>query len=339
MEFLVSKIYEFFKQNEKSLDDFLKTLPNYINQTDNVNISKFDYSLALHISKLCKFLLNEGLLLQTNTNPLMCICDKYISVNEINSTNPQELLSDIQYGTFDFKYNGFISVFEAFKESVVPIECIKSNGDYDLGTAFYIGNNMFVTAAHCVTKLEKFRLLIGNNPIKLKEVWLSTKDNPDIYDLAIIIAEAPEIRPFQLDKPNVLDNVLLMGYPPIPGMNPVLISEKASIGTDLQRLIEKTAIGQIAAEPASSYFSPMDYFIINARVKGGNSGSPVINEYGKVVGMVFEIPFDSKGGSDSGRYDIMGFGICFPSKYIQELQEEHSVQLLKECQGYFAFND
>lgn len=73
-------------------------------------------------------------------------------------------------------------------------------------------------------------------------------------------------------------------------------------------------------------------------MKGGNSGSPVINEYGKVVGMVFEIPFDSKAGSEGGRYDIMGFGICFPSKYIQELKNAHTTNALKECQGYFTFN-
>lgn len=268
----------------------------------------------------------------------MCICDKYISVGEVNLTNSHEVLSDIQYGAFDFKFNDFVFTFEKFKESVIPIEGVKSNGDHDIGTAFYIGENMFVTAAHCVTGLEKFKLLINDSPIRLNEVWLSAKDNPGIYDIAIIVAQAPNLRPFQLSNPNILDNVLLMGYPPIPGMNPILISEKASISTDLQRLIQKTAKGQIVSEDATSYMSPMDYFIINARVKGGNSGSPVINECGKVVGMVFEIPFDNKGGSEGGRYDIMGFGICFPSKYIHELQNTHSTIALKEYQGYFAFN-
>lgn len=338
MDFLVSRIYEFFKKQDKSLDDFLKTLPNYISHTDDGKFEKFDYSLALHISQLCKYLKKEGLLIQINSNPLMCICDKYMSVGEVNFTNPYEVLSDIQYGAFDFKFNGLVFIFEKFKDSVIPIEGVKSNGDHDIGTAFYIGENMFVTAAHCVTELEKIRLLINDSPIRLNEVWLSAKDNPDIYDIAIIVAQAPDLRPFQLSNPNVLDNILLMGYPPIPGMNPILISEKASISTDLQRLIQKTAKGQIVSENAMSYMSPMDYFIINARVKGGNSGSPVVNEYGKVVGMVFEIPFDSKGCSEGGRYDIMGFGICFPSKYIHELQNTHITIALKEYQGYFAFN-
>lgn len=338
MDFLVSRIYEFFKKQDKSLDDFLKTLPNYISHTDDGKFEKFDYSLALNISQLCKYLKKEGLLMQVKSNPSICICDKYISVGDVNFLDSYGLLSDVQYGAFDFKFNGFVFTFEKFKESVIPIEGVKSNGDHDIGTAFYIGDNMFVTAAHCVTELERFRLLIHDNPIRLNEVWLSAKDNSDIYDIAIIVAEAPSLRPFQLGTPNVLDNILLMGYPPIPGMNPILISEKASISTDLQRLIQKTVTGQIVSESVTSYMSPMDYFIINARVKGGNSGSPVINEYGKVVGMVFEIPFDSKAGSEGGRYDIMGFGICFPSKYIHELQNTHITIALKEYQGYFAFN-
>ena len=172
-----------------------------------------------------------------------------------------------------------------------------------------------------------------NQPFKLtmelQQKWYEEKYLNDLTQGLFIIIDKEKIKKSTRYKEQLL---ILLQY--------LFINEKyIAIRADLQRLIEKTAIGQIAAEPASSYFSPMDYFIINARVKGGNSGSPVINEYGKVVGMVFEIPFDSKGGSDSGRYDIMGFGICFPSKYIEELQEEHSTQLLKECQGYFAFND
>ena len=70
MDFLVSRIYEFFKKQDKSLDEFLKTLPNYISHTDDGKFEKFDYSLVLHISQLCKYLKKEGLLIQVNSNPL-----------------------------------------------------------------------------------------------------------------------------------------------------------------------------------------------------------------------------------------------------------------------------
>ena len=66
-------------------------------------------------------------------------------------------------------------------------------------------------------------------------------------------------------------------------------------------------------------------------MKGGNSGGPVINNEGKVIGTVIQLPFDSEGGFDGKRFDIMGFGICLPSKYIDDLIRSHDVhQLVKD---------
>ena len=83
--------------------------------------------------------------------------------------------------------------------------------------------------------------------------------------------------------------------------------------------------------------STLDFFVITARVKGGNSGSPVINRDGYVVGTVFQIPFDSQGGADGGRYDIMGYGICLPSKYIMDLINQHEAHNLNQTNG--AYNE
>lgn len=338
MKNLVPDIHDYFLPNghKKTLNSFLKTLPNYVIDSKD-GVEQTNYLLALQVSKLCNFLVNEGLLINTSYNPMICTENEYVSVPINGFDEPEKLRHDITYGAYDFKFNGFASVFEEFKESVVPIEGINSNEDHDIGTAFYIGDNMFVTAAHCVTNLERFNLLNGETPICLKEVWLAKDISSDIYDLAIVIAdEALSMRPFMLDDSKVLDSVLVMGYPPIPGMNPVLISETASISTDVQRLMTKSATGQVVTD-STSYMSSLDYFIINARVKGGNSGSPVINEYGKVIGTVFELPFDSLEGSQTGRYDIMGFGVCLPSKYIEQLCENKVSHKLKNEGEYYRY--
>ena len=77
------------------------------------------------------------------------------------------------------------------------------------------------------------------------------------------------------------------------------------------------------------------FFVITARVKGGNSGCPVINNEGYVVGTVFQIPFDSYGGSDGGRYDIMGYGVCLPSKYVIDLSKNPDIHQLVSKDGYY----
>lgn len=107
----------------------------------------------------------------------------------------------------------------------------------------------------------------------------------------------------------------MTGYPPIPNLYPVLTAETASVGAYL-----KSAIGQVVGD-TTAYRSNLDSFLITARVKGGNSGGPVINCMGQVIGTVVEIPFDSLRGSDTRRYDIMGYGICLPAKNTKELMD------------------
>lgn len=74
------------------------------------------------------------------------------------------------------------------------------------------------------------------------------------------------IKAFELKDPYVLDNVLTMGYPPIPGLNPILISETSAVASYVQGR-QKSSVGQIVAE-VGSYMSKLDFFVITARVKG-----------------------------------------------------------------------
>ena len=189
----------------------------------------------------------------------------------------------------------------------------------------YIGGNMFVTAAHCINGLKTFNLLLNNEePIKLNGVWFAKDVDPQLYDIAVIIAdEEINLPALKFDEVSVLDPVIVIGYPPVPGMLPIQTVETATVGAVIPQ--QKSAIGEVVA-PAKNYFSQLDYFIINARVKGGNSGGPVINQWGKVIGTVVETPFDSQGGSASGRYDIMGYGLCLPSKYVTQVIDNPDIK-------------
>ena len=127
----------------------------------------------------------------------------------------------------------------------------------------------------------------------------------------------------------VLDDVLVMGYPPITGFNAILTSETATVGA-----YQKSSTGQVigAGKP---YREHLDFFLINARVKGGNSGGPVINNGGQVIGVVVRLPFDSQSDSNNPRYDLMGYGVCLPSKYIEQLINNPEVMQLRCEDGYY----
>lgn len=342
MEHLVKQIYDFFMQNPKSegknvtLYDFLVTLPGF-KREDSEGYSVFDMGMANKISSLCKKMASQDILLMSlKTSSMLCLYDEYMSFGKPNIRNYDEFIQNLNYGVYDFKYQGFVYTRNWFERSVLPIAGVKINGDEDMGTAYYIGGDLFVTAAHCVNGLERFNLLLDDKiPVKLREVWFAEDKDSNDYDLAIIVADEQIRIPALLrDEPFVLDPVLVMGYPPIPGMFPIQTAETASVGAYVKPN-QKAAVGQVIS-PTKSYFSDLDYFIINARIKGGNSGGPVINESGKVIGTVVQIPFDNQGGSSGGRYDIMGYGVCLPSKYIDDLIYKHIVTSLVAEGEYFA---
>lgn len=138
MKKYVSDIHNFFltNGNGKTLDDFLITLPEYISKTDKGET--INYTLALQISKICNFMVEKGLMLKTYSNPMMYIQEKFVSVPLTNFTPVEEAQRDFVYGCFDFECNGFLSIYESFKQSVVPIVGEKANEDPDIGTSYYI---------------------------------------------------------------------------------------------------------------------------------------------------------------------------------------------------------
>lgn len=340
----VKEIYDFFQKNTgadcsaSSLMDFFETVPCFkVCTKDSSGLSSMNMSLAMEYLKICEKMCDDFLLLRVKEPSVIGIDGQYIAVHSVNSSDPAVFRHEIDYGKYDFKYRGFPYTRDTFQNSVLPIVGINRKTQCeDLGTAYYIGDNYFVTAAHCVKGLTHFNLLLpDNSPLVLKEVWYAKGENIDDYDLAVLHTDKVpnDIKSFELNDPNVLDDVLTMGYPPIPGLNPVLISEKASVASYVKGR-QKSSTGQIVAQ-TDSYLSKLDFFIISARVKGGNSGCPVISNDGYVVGTVFQIPFDSKHSSnpDEERYDIMGYGVCLPSKYTRQLMDNPEIHPLKFNEG------
>ena len=53
--------------------------------------------------------------------------------------------------------------------------------------------------------------------------------------------------------------------------------------------------------------------LVTARIRGGNSGGPIIDSNGAVVGVAFSEPMSK------GDYDEMGYGIAYPIDLFYEM--------------------
>ena len=155
---------------------------------------------------------------------------------------------------------------------------------------------------------------MGYTADQLKQCPVFINSEDDKLDMAYI--ELGEPSPVLHNDANVLDEVLVMGYPKIPMFNDFCAAERATVSSIATR-------GAVASL-ANQYMTPsVDLLmLITARIRGGNSGGPIINEDGAVVGVAFAEPFSE------GNYDDMGYGIAYPiSVFFQMLEHRKTMSV------------
>lgn len=221
---------------------------------------------------------------------------------------------DALYGVYDFKVFGFPSIRTKFLESVIALIPTRPDGDEDIGSAFLIESNYLVTASHCIIGMKQVIIKgLDTEAIKIENIWIPADDE---IDLAIIKFNQKPFRNaygFQIEKGYLLDEVMTMGYPPVPNFDAILVAETAKI------VAIKSTTGEIIAHEAA-YRTGQNYFLISARIKGGNSGGPVIGKHGRVIGVVTE--YNGGGDSSNPVADTLGFGVVTPIETLETFLEE-----------------
>lgn len=213
--------------------------------------------------------------------------------------------------SYDFLVYGFAEVVDYFQDAIRIIE-VKDNetGEINVGTGFAIlydfKKQYFITAKHCLLNNCEIRtkIFLGfqdgySHP---ENIYVHIDDNVDLAILEFSDKKLLSDKFFHLESPYILDNILVSGYPPIPGTtDSVLVSSTGEI----------TAI-------ANTYFHKYNQIYVNANVKGGSSGSPIINSYGSVVGIIIESARDTK---NNDLQDELRFGTGLTSELIQKILE------------------
>lgn len=168
------------------------------------------------------------------------------------------------------KLFGFNYIIEKYIPSVFKIEHFK-DGNTEIGNGFLIpfeNNLIIVTNRHVVENADKINVKNHKEEIiDYAEIILDSKN-----DLAFIFPKIPiiAVRSFLLNlNIQALEEILTIGYPPIP-------TTKASY--PLFHLGEVNSF-------VENYWGD-SLFIFSAKTNPGNSGSPIIDKNGSIVGIV-----------------------------------------------------
>lgn len=207
---------------------------------------------------------------------------------------------------FGFKY-----INSSYKDIVRPI-CHYINEDPAIGSSFLFLKGI-ATAKHCVEHARKFSIkgipkeILSDSEFLIHEV--------DAMDLMYIKFPQNYMTGFsfvEYDEGHVLDEVLALGFPKIPGFHTFMTAEKAVISSRYT-----SSVGNIASI-AEDIWMKQNLMLITAKIKGGNSGGPVINKKGNVVGISSNIP------QAESNYDDLGYGTVIPIKFLVEIIEGKS---------------
>lgn len=192
---------------------------------------------------------------------------------------------------------GWQYTVQRYSKSVVKIEHI-SQDNTSIGTGFLYKNKFnIVTNAHCIENADKLNIYdVNDNLIPFKQISKSDK-----IDLALIELQEPLNSDPLTPTTNieVLSEIATIGYPSIP------LTKLA------YQVVHKGEINSFVED----YFGH-DYIIFSAKTSSGNSGSPVINMVGQVIGVVTSELFEKEAFYEKGKLPYYG---AIPIEHIDKL--------------------
>lgn len=207
----------------------------------------------------------------------------------LNSQDLHESISNVKQISYQPKLSALHNsdLYSYIKDRCVMLSC---NNKYQ-GSGFFIknekGNHYIITCAHVVSSTENGTLELCDDIYSLVSPSLITyraeivcvdtisdvallkiNSNHD-YNKSLPTLEKNQCLDFETSNVKTSDDIMVVGYP--LGINSFSLSSG------------KVRDGKFVS---STMFIPTDMILINCPVYQGNSGSPVINQQGKVVSIL-----------------------------------------------------
>lgn len=219
-----------------------------------------------------------------------------------NQIEERYCLRDVEYARFLVDNNlienllfGFEYIIEKYTDSVFLIENIDHNNDINPGTGFLIKDNdayYVVTNKHVVEKSKKIKLFLSSKSIAFRQIIESID-----YDLAFIEVNLMKGEAFYLSESiKILSEIITMGFPSIPGVHKnTVVCHKGEVNSFVED------------------YKYQEYFLISAKTSSGNSGSPVIDKHGAVIGIISRELYEKEAFKEKGK---LPYYSSIPSKTI-----------------------
>lgn len=218
-----------------------------------------------------------------------------------------------KYGNiFRFVYpdfNRLDSFLTSVDNSVYMIQVQSQQGSF-VGSGFSVASNLIATNRHVVEGATAQNItVVGKN-----KVFAVTGIEVDpVNDLAILKVDE-SLTPFRLGEFNFVapgEQVLALGFPS-PSSN--VHCENIYISRGIVNSIRNTE------------FSPERVIFIDAKIGGGMSGGPLINDLGEVIGIVTLVRYKVK-QSDEGAYAIEDQPVALPIHLVRNYLIKHKVAI------------
>lgn len=241
------------------------------------------------------------------------------------------------------------NLFEKYASAVAYVCVELPNGEQSIGTAFHVGNGVFITARHVVdgnkiieiantTKQNipdesgnliihgcegRFRSISPSVGVVVKGPMFHPDATVDIAALVVAGIECPAIPlgshldDWINDDAFSLAQVLVMGYPRIPfSKRPTLISSRAEVNA----IIDK-------------YTGGHPHFIISSLARGGFSGGPCLIEWDFTLGVVTEALIENNASPEAGYMAVISI------EPIYVCLSHHDILPREQAEGWDGFWD
>lgn len=174
---------------------------------------------------------------------------------------------------------------------------VKKNGQEFSGTAFLIGDNLFATCEHNFAG--EVVVYLGGTAVPVDSPRKHATADVAVFSLAQIPGSGFRPLPIHTPLPAAGEEAAILGFPVVPQRLPTL----------------NFCAGMIEALP-TDYKATQQFIQVSIPTAGGYSGGPLIDTYGRVIGVVSERTFEAVGDA---AVPARPFSQVVPTRYLAEL--------------------